>query len=287
MPAPPVIDAALVRQLVRAQFPQWAHLPISPVADDGWDNRTFRIGADLTARLPSAIGYEPQVRKELVHLPTIAAGVSLPVPEIVALGLPGRGFPFEWTVRRWIPGTPARGVPDLDRGAFAADIAAFLRELRAIDAGAGPPPGPHGAGRGGPLEQWNEEVAATIAKLGDRIDGRRAMALWAAALGVPYDGEPIWFHGDVATGNLLTLDGRLSAVIDFGCSGVGDPACDLVIAWTFLDDGQREGFREAVALDDAEWRRGVGWALWKALITVDDEREASASRFALEQLRVR
>ena len=262
-------------------------MPIRPVATDGWDNRTFRIGDDLTARLPSAAGYEPQVRKELAHLPTIAAGVSLPVPEIVALGAPGAGYPFEWSVRRWIPGTPASDAPDLDRGAFATDIAAFLAELRSMDASAGPRPGAHSAGRGGALAQWDEQVATTIAELGDRIDGRRATMLWDTARAVSYVGEPTWFHGDVATGNLLTRDGRLSAVIDFGCSGVGDPACDLVIAWTYLDAGHRDGFREAVALDDAEWQRGIGWALWKALITVDDEREGDVSRVALEQLDVR
>lgn len=282
----PVLDGELVRRLIDSQFPTWRDLAVEPIPIDGWDNRTFRLGDFLSVRLPSGAGYALQVRKELQWLPVIADGVSLPVPEIVGLGRPGEGYPFEWTVRRWIDGVPVRDVPGLDREVFAADVAAFLLELDAIDTGGGPEAGAHSAGRGGPLSQFDNEVADAIAKLGPRVDAARARSIWQAARAVPHTGSPQWFHGDFAVGNLLTKEGRLSAVIDFGCAGVGDPSCDLVIAWTYLDPSARATFRSAVGVDDEMWSRGKGWALWKALITVGDPTHGEVAAFTLQQLGV-
>ena len=157
----PAIDERLARRLVAGQFPQWAELPITPVEDDGWDNRTFRLGAEMTVRLPSGDWYALQVDKEQ--------------------------------------------------------------------------------------------------RLGDEIDGDAARRVWDDALAAGWDGEPVWFHGDVAEGNLLLRDGRLAAVIDFGTSGVGDPACDAVIAWTLLSGPSRDAFRAALGVDPGTWSRGRGW----------------------------
>ena len=189
-------------------------------------------------------------------------------------------------MRRWIDGTPVRDTTDRDDALLARDVAAFLRELRDVDASVGPQPGVHSQGRGAPLEQWDDDVATSIARFGDRIDSVRARSLWSDARAASYVGSPSWFHGDVAVGNLLTRDGRLSAVIDFGCAGVGDPACDLAIAWSYFTAVDRERFRVAIDADDAMWRRGVGWALWKALISLDDEREGAMARHTLDQLGV-
>lgn len=278
------IDAALVSRLVHEQFPEWRSLAVHPVEIDGWDNRTFHLGDDLTVRLPSGPGYASQVDKEIRVLPIVAAGVSLLIPEIVGIGAPGAGYPFSWTVRRWIDGTPVRDVPDLNRDHIALDIAGFLHELWAIDTLGGPPPGEHSAGRGAPLQQWDEQVRSALDTLGPRVDATRARALWGDALRATDEHEPRWFHGDVAVGNLLTRDGRLSAVIDFGCAGVGDPACDLVIAWTLLGATGRDAFRQVIDVDDALWARASGWALWKALITFDDPLRAAESDFTLRQL---
>lgn len=278
------IDEAQVRRLIAEQFPEWRSLAVRPVEIDGWDNRTFHLGDEYTVRLPSGPGYASQVHKEIRILPIVAAGVSLPVPEIVGVGVPGAGYPFSWTVRRWIDGTPARDVPSLDRDLFARDIARFLHELWAIDTVGGPTAGEHSAGRGAPLQQWDEQVRSALDALGPRVDATRARELWDDALHATDHHEPRWFHGDVAVGNLLTRGGRLSAVIDFGCAGVGDPACDLVIAWTLLDPAGRDAFRRAIDIDDAMWARAIGWALWKALITVDDTLRATESAFTLRQL---
>jgi aminoglycoside phosphotransferase (APT) family kinase protein len=263
------IDAALVRRLVAAQFPQWADLPVTPVKVDGWDNRTYRLGSDLTARLPTAESYVAAVDKEHTWLPVLGPALPVEIPTAVAKGQPGFGYPHPWAIRRWISGDTAspETVSDLDE--FARAVAAFILALQDIDATGGPLAGAHSFYRGASLEHYHDETLEALAGLKGRINTDLALDVWNTALAVPYDGRPLWFHGDIATGNLLVRDGRLSAVIDFGTSGVGDPACDLVIAYTFFTGTSRSAFREAVAQDHAMWSRAAAWALWKALITED------------------
>jgi aminoglycoside phosphotransferase (APT) family kinase protein len=259
------IDAALVERLVAAQFPQWAGLPVRPVELDGWDNRTYRLGDDLTVRLPSHPAYAAAVAKEQEWLPRLAPYLPVPVPVPVGRGRPGCGYPLPWTVNRWLPGTTADPARIDDVAAFAADLAGFLVALRTVDAAGGPKAGDHSFHRGGNLGAYDEETRTCLAALADRPWAAEALEVWEVALDSRWTAAPVWVHGDVATGNLLVRDGRLSAVIDFGCSAVGDPACDLVIAWTFLPDQAREVFRAGVDLDEASWARARGWALWKAL----------------------
>ena len=264
-----LIDEALVGALVAEQLPAGAHLPVRAVLPGGWDNRTFRLGDDLAARLPSAEGYVAAVAKEQRWLPLLAPQLPLPVPEPVAAGRPGAGYPWPWSVNRWLSGVPARlGVPDPHR--FAVDLAGFLAALRAADATDGPAAGPHSFFRGGDLAVYEAEARAAIIGLDDRDLAAWASRLLDRALATRWTRPPVWVHGDVADGNLLVSAGRLSAGIDFGSSAVGDPAGDLVIAWTSFDRATAEVFRDAVGLDDATWDRAAGWALWKALITLDD-----------------
>ena len=274
------ITVDVVRCLLREQFPDLAHLPVTPVDLDGWDNSSFRIGAELTARLPTDDGYAPAVPKEHRWLPVLAAALPLPVPEPVGLGAPGCGFPRAWSVYRWLPGTTAsRGsVHDLD--SFARDVAGFLRCLQQVDARGGPLAGAHSFGRGGPLSLYEGDVRACLDRLPSDLDRDAVESTWRAATSTAYDAEPRWFHGDLAPSNLLVQDGRLSAVIDFGTCGTGDPACDLVLAWTFLDADSRGLFRRQLDVDDGAWARGRGWALWKALLTLDDpDGEATVRRY--------
>ncbi|MGC5019171.1 aminoglycoside phosphotransferase family protein [Micromonospora sp. DT47] len=275
--ARPHIDEALVRRLIADQFPRWADLPVRPVDAGGWDNRTFHLGDDMTVRLPSAPGYVPQVAKEQRWLPYLAPRLPLPVPTPLAAGVPAEGYPFPWSVHRWIEGRQARAERIANLTDFAATLAGFLVALRRIDATGGPAAGPHSCWRGGPLRTYDAETRAALDALGDRIPGDLGRRVWATALCSTWHGPPVWFHGDVAFGNLLVRDGRLAAVIDFGTCGVGDPACDLTVAWTLLRGESREVFRAALALDPATWDRGRGWALWKALITFDDPDPARAA----------
>ena len=281
----PRIDADLVTRLVRQQFPEWAHLPVRSVEAQGWDNRTFRLGSGLTARLPTAIGYEPQVAKEQRWLPHLAAQLQVPVPVPQARGVPGEGYPFAWSVLGWLDGEPALQQPLQMPVDVARSLAAFLTDLHRVDATDGPPPGPDGGWRGGPLSTYEEQTRHCIDLLGEVIDRETATAVWEAALASVWDRPAVWFHGDMAAGNLLISNDSLAAVIDFGCCGVGDPACDLAIAWTLFSGESRTAFREGLRTDDATWARGRGWALWKALITVAEDR-ADDSRGVAEALRV-
>jgi aminoglycoside phosphotransferase (APT) family kinase protein len=262
------VDVALVGRLVAEQFPQWADLPIRPVEVGGWDNRTFHLGADKTVRLPSAVGYAEQVEKEHRWLPKLGPHLPLPIPIPLAKGTPAHGYPWQWSVYRWIGGETATAGRIADLRQFATDVAGFLTALQRIDPADGPPPGSHNFYRGGPLTVYDAETRQALATLEGSIDTGAAGTVWEEALDATWHGQPVWFHGDVATGNLLVEGGRLSAVIDFGTSGVGDPSCDLAISWTLFRGESREAFRAALGHDDATWARGRGWTLWKALITL-------------------
>jgi aminoglycoside phosphotransferase (APT) family kinase protein len=283
------IDARLARRLIDRQFPQWSQLPIAPVEVDGWDNRTFRLGSELTIRLPTGDWYAQQVEKEQRWLPVLAPQLPLPIPAPVARGEPDDEFPYPWSVYRWLDGELASRARIDDLPAFARTLAAFLNALARADATDGPLPGQHNFFRGGPVSTYEHEALEAIDKLGNEIPREAALRVWQDAMSTTYDRHPVWFHGDVATGNLLVRDGRLAAVLDFGSSGIGDPACDTVIAWTFFSSASRDRFRAELDADAATWSRGRGWALWKALITLvghleRDEPEAGATRRVIDEI---
>ncbi len=265
-----------MRRLLVEQAPHWALLPIASVSQDGWDNRTYRLGEEFSVRLPSHERYAAAVAKEDRWLPVLAPHLPLPVPEPLFTGVPGELFGLPWSVRRWLPGEPVATAEVTDPVRVAETLAAFLVALRAVDASGGPVAGEHSFHRGGSLAVYDAETRACVASRLGRIDGPAALGVWEEALAATWTADPVWFHGDVAVGNLLVRDGRLSAVIDFGTCGVGDPACDLVIAWTFLGGRSRRTFADAVGLDAGTWARARGWALWKALISITDEPDASA-----------
>jgi aminoglycoside phosphotransferase (APT) family kinase protein len=283
------ITAAVAAALVAEQLPQWAHLPVRPVAIDGNDNTSFRLGADMLLRLPSHERYVPGVHKEHRWLPVLARALPLPIPETLFLGQPGCGFPRPWSVYRWLDGEPASVARIDDRVQFARDVASFLAALYSIDPTGGPPPGEQNFFRGAPLAVYDADTRVAIDTLRDDIDTHAATAMWQEALDAEWTGKPVWFHGDVAENNLLVIDGRLCAVIDFGTSGIGDPACDAALAWTFLSGAAREEYRARLPFDDATWQRGRGWALWKALITTarrpaSKGRQVTAARRVLAEL---
>lgn len=261
-----VVTAEQVAALVAEQFPQWSHLNVRPVALSGWDNFTFHLGDRMKVRLPSASWYVGQVEKENAVLPRLAPLLPLPIPSPVAIGRPGQGYPFPWSIYDWIDGDVVDGAGIADHQQFATDLSAFLMALHRADTSFGPPPGDHNFHRGAPLDVYDAQTRDSVSKLGDRIDGRAALAVWDRALSSRWERAPIWLHGDVAVGNVLLQDGRLSAVIDFGTCAVGDPACDLVISWLLLDAPSRETFRAALPFDPETWARARGWALWKALL---------------------
>ncbi len=263
------IDNRLVARLIESQFPQWANRPISRIPSTGTDNAIFRLGGDLAVRLPRIQHAAERIEKEWLWLPRLGPYLPLRVPVPLARGSPGEGYPWEWTVCRWLVGENAARARLSDLSQAANDLARFILALRSIDLAGGPPPGTHNAFRGVALAERDGETREAVHALDGMFDTRAVTRAWEQALGVPaWQSAPQWIHGDISAGNLLVVDGRLAGVIDFGCLGIGDPACDLMIGWTLFSGETRQAFRAAVAVDEATWERGRGWALSWALIYI-------------------
>lgn len=256
------IDKALVSRLVAEQFPEWASLTVEPVESSGTDNAMFRLGADLAVRMPRMTEAAETIVAEQKCVPLLAPHLPVAVPTPVASGKPAVGYPYPWAVCRWLPGTNP-SVDDLATPEqLAADLAAFILALRRIDPTDAPP-----SNRGGPLATPDEPTRASIAASDGLIDTNAATALWQDALDIPaWSGRPAWTHADLSPGNLLVRDGRLTAVIDWGLVGAGDPGVDLIVAWNLLPASALPAFREALRVDNDTWRRGRGWALSISLI---------------------
>jgi aminoglycoside phosphotransferase (APT) family kinase protein len=263
---PLVINEALVRRLVDDQFPQWAGLPVRPVSQSGWHNRCFHLGDAWLVRLPSAHDYEAQIHTEQTCLPYLRSHLPLHIPEPVALGRPGRGYPWAWSVYTWLPGESANAQAPEDVAAFTRELGQFLSALYRVPAKDGPTPGAHNFHRGGSLKVYDEQFRQALQVLSGAIDTASALQVWESAIASTWRHPPVWVHGDISLGNLLICNGRLCAVIDFGLVCVDDPACDLAIAWTFLSTEHRQEFQRCLALDADTWQRGRAWALWKAAI---------------------
>ena len=262
-----IADEALAARLVAAQFPQWGGLPIERVRHSGTDNAIFRIGDSLVARLPRIHWAVGQTDKEFEWLPRLAPYLPLDAPRPLRKGVPGFGYPWPWSVYEWLEGESALDVAVDDATAAALDLAAFIRALRAVPAHDRPPAVP--GGRGGPLSGRDAETRAAIAALEGLIDTEAVTAAWQASLDAPaYDGEPVLIHADLTPGNLIVRGGRLSAVIDFNMLTVGDPACDLTVAWNFLNARTRLVLRDTLFADEAAWLRARGWALSGSLIAL-------------------
>jgi aminoglycoside phosphotransferase (APT) family kinase protein len=263
------INVALVGRLLAAQFPQWTSLPLVPFHSAGTDNALYRLGSDMVVRLPRVEGASEQIDKEQRWLPRLAPHLPLAVPVPLAKGKPGEGYPWPWSIYPWLPGEDATVVPITDPDRAASDLAHFIAALQRIDPTGGPLPGPHNFFRGVPLSLRAEQTRHAITALQGMLDTSAVTEAWEEALQAPaWDGPPVWIHGDLHPLNLLVEQGRLSAVIDFGGLGVGDPACDLMVAWNLFSAHSRDILRAALPVDDATWMRGRGWALSMGLIAL-------------------
>lgn len=255
------IDEALVRKLLAKQFPKWASLSLKKVKSHGTDNTIYRLGTDLCVRMPRVEWAAHDVQKEqslLVHL----SSLPLSTPEPKALGLPDNGYPWHWSIYNWIDGNNAcdEHVEDLDKAAH--QMANFLKTLKKIDSANIKP-----CRRGLPLMSQDEEVKKALNSLKGLIDIDSAKAVWKKCSSAPtWQGSQNLLHGDLLPGNLLVKNGELHAVIDWGLSGIGDPACDLIVAWSLFSADSRKIFRKLIAVDDSMWTRGMGWALSISLI---------------------
>ncbi|MFJ6516194.1 aminoglycoside phosphotransferase family protein [Streptomyces sp. NPDC091406] len=267
-----IIEPSLVRGLIAAQFPHWADLPVEAVDASGTANAIYRLGTDKAVRLPRTDGSAADVATEHRWLPRLAEQLPFPVPLPLAQGAPDKAFPRPWSVCTWLDGTnPSPGDASSSSDLLAADLAELVLALRRIDPADAPP-----AYRSEPLASRDPATREALAALGGVVDAEAIAASWKQSLSAPpFAARPVWVHGDLQPGNVLVADGRLTAVIDFGCTGLADPAVDLIAAWYLLTAGARETFRTAIAADDVTWTRGRGWALSIALMELAHYRETN------------
>jgi aminoglycoside phosphotransferase (APT) family kinase protein len=271
------IDLDLVRRLVGRSFPQHADLGLAPLAASGSSNAMFRLGEELLVRLPRQPGGSASIEKEACWLPTLAAGLSVPVPEVVGVGAPGFGYPETWSLTRWIDGqppavpwSPSASGPSQD---LALDLAQVIAELSGIEVpcAAEEDPGLEWY-RGGTLSDIDEDFRPWVEDCRDLpdlgLDLTHALAVWDLALAAEQAVEPgrVWYHGDLFAENLLVRDGRLAAVLDFGGLAVGDGTVDLAVAWEVLDAAGRDVFFDALEVDEGTRMRSMGWALAIAMM---------------------
>ncbi len=265
------LNEPLVRQLLATQFSHWANLPIVAASSAGTDNAIFRLGKDMAVRLPRIASAAPPIAKEFEWLPRLASQLPLAIPTPLAKGKPGASYPWPWYIFRWLDGDNAVTSPIINFPQAATDLGNFIAAMQHIDTTDAP-----ASRRGNPLAERDEDTRKAIAALQGDIDTKLATKAWEEALAAPvWHKPPVWIHGDLHAGNVLTQDGNLSAVIDFGTSGTGDPACDLMAAWTLLSAETRDMFRKIVQADDATWARGRGWALSFGLIALPYYKESN------------
>jgi aminoglycoside phosphotransferase (APT) family kinase protein len=254
------LDTVLVRRLLAEQFPDWSGLPLERIEPSGTDNAIFRLGDELSVRLPRRAGPTRPDSKELEWLPKLAPLLPVQIPVPVAQGRPSDAYPWFWEIHTWVEGETVP-VEEIDAIQAARDLAALVHALQQVDP-AGPPPPGRGvalAGRDSAFRHWLEQ-----------FDGDpQVTAEWERALAAPpWDGPPVWHHGDLDCRNWLVGDGCIRAVIDWGSMGVGDPACDVMVAWKLHSAEARDAFREALPTDDATWERARGWAVSQAVAAI-------------------
>jgi aminoglycoside phosphotransferase (APT) family kinase protein len=258
------VDDALVRGLLREQFPQWADESLLRIVDAGTDNAIYRLGETMGIRLPRIHWAEAQIDKECRWLGRLAGGLPLPVPVPLARGRPGHGYPFPWLVYPWLEGVSLDRVTVDSWDVIARELAAFIVALERLPTSDAPPP----RRRGTPMAQYDSAVRWGLDKLDGLIDADKARRVWRDALDTgewPHD--PVWVHGDLLPGNLLVREDRLSGVIDWSGAGVGDPACDGMVAWSLPPDARRT-FRDAVAFEDTVWARARGWVVEQTILYI-------------------
>ena len=254
--------------MVESAFPLWAGLALHPLGSSGTDHLLFRLGSDMVVRIPGNGGVARHVAYQAVWLERFD-GLSLQVPRVLGVGEPNEDCPYHWSVLTWIDGEDAAVAQVTDWGAAAVALGRFVAQLRTFETAGGLPSDRGNALRGAPLRRLDGWMRGAIGALAGTYESQALLAHWEEALAVPEWREPpVWVHGELHPGNIILCAGHITGVIDFGLASLGDPACDLAPAWTFLPAAQRQAFRELAGLDSAAWRRGKGWGLYCGVIAL-------------------
>lgn len=271
----PTLD--LAKKLIDTQFPKYSHLSITEVKDQGHDNVTYRLGDKLLIRIPTTEIYAQKVSIEQEFLPKLAPYLHTNIPTPIGMGSPSKDYPLPFSIYEWIDGESANHVDSDNLNNIAIELATFLKELQSVDLN-GPMPGQHNWWRGDHLSVYDEDARKQISNLATTIDSNACLSLWEKACNTQWQHPPVWIHGDLSSGNIIIKDNQLHGIIDFGCMGMGDPACDLVIAWTYLPKEASNIFINSLSLDDDTWLRAKGWALWKATYELCQMKDHNTSK---------
>ncbi|MFD8307775.1 aminoglycoside phosphotransferase family protein [Streptomyces sp. NPDC059690] len=260
------VTTDIVAALVQEQFPQWSDKAIQLLSSTGTVNAIFRIGDDLAARFPLRLVDAAQalavLEREARASAELAQVSRFPVPEPVALGKPGSGYPMPWSIQTWLPGTVAVHADPSGSDAFAEDLAAFISALRGAETRGRRFDGDN---RGGVLAHHDDWMAQCFEESKEFLDVPRLQQVWSHFRELPRTAADVMSHGDLIPGNVLVAGDRLAGVLDTGGFGPADPALDLVSAWHLLQPGPREVLRRRLDCDDLEWERGKAWAFEQAM----------------------
>ena len=282
-------DDAFIRSLLRDQAPHWADLPLHRIASSGTDNAIYRLGDRLSLRIPRRPSAVALLAKELDWLPHMA-GLPLQVPTLRLRGRAERGTAVDFGILDWMEGQTATPQQIADSRSAALSLADFLTVLHRKETTGAPQAGAVNSRRGVTLDSLAAAMLPAIDMLADEIDTLHARNLWHRACAAPFRAAPVWLHGDLKADNLIARGGALCGVIDWGLSAVGDPAADYAAAWSWVDPSARAAFRDRLGLDDDDWLRAKGWALYGAVIALSyyrggrNEALCAQSRLTLSRL---
>jgi aminoglycoside phosphotransferase (APT) family kinase protein len=268
------VEDAFVARLISDTAPQWADLPLRRVVSSGTDNAIFRLGDGLSVRVPRRPSAIALLSKELDWLPHLQA-LPLEVPKLRFRGCAQLGLAFDYGVFDWMEGQIASPEQIADWQDAARALADFLKALHLKDTSGAPLAGASNSRRGIPLRDLTAVTLRAIDAVDDEINVQGARDLWENACAVKFSRPPVWLHGDLKGDNLIAMDGKLRGVIDWGLSAVGDPAADYATAWFWIDPSARGEFRDYLELDDRDWLRAKGWALFGAVIALNYYRGGS------------
>lgn len=259
-----VIDDKLAKELIMQSFPSWSSLPLVELRHSGTDNVLFRLGEDMLVRLSKRRESAKFVERENSILSFFRdKPLKIEIPRILGIGKPSQNYPQEWTVQSWIDNDPF-GYDPLSLAKTAKDLGIFVKEIRKI-----PVNGFSGTYRGQSLHLRKKSFSKSLSQFNQDYDVKQIQSIWEYCLSAKeWNKDPRWYHGDLHPGNFLFKGGSLKAVIDFGMAGTGDPSCDLLPAWSFLDRNTRQIFRDTVGASNDEWLRSRAWALYMAIMII-------------------
>jgi aminoglycoside phosphotransferase (APT) family kinase protein len=270
------LNLETAQSIIARQFPQWAELPVRPFVSSGTDHQLFRLGDHMAVRFPITEDAARSIEDEWTGLLRFA-GLPLITPQLLARGRPEPEFPHSWSVVNWIDGQDASAAAVSDWAEAARNLGLFVRALRAVEPGGGRICGPANGFRGSPLSTRDGWIRTCFDSVSDMFARQALHAAWVEALAAPvWDKEPVWIHGDIHAANIVVNNGGVVSIVDFGLAALGDPACDLALAWSFLPTEYRDGFFDAAEAEDETVQRGKGWALYIGAIALSYYRERNS-----------